>query len=82
MIMPGVQNPHCRPCSSRNASCSGCSVPLSASPSIVVMSAPSACTARMVQVLTALPSTIAVHAPQLDVSQPTWVPVRRNSSRR
>ena len=27
ITMPGVQNPHCRPCSCRNASCTGCSSP-------------------------------------------------------
>ena len=50
-------------------------------PSIVLTSAPSACTARTVQLLTASPSRCTVHAPQLVVSQPTWVPVRPRVSR-
>ena len=37
MIMPGVQNPHCRPCWSQNACWSGCSPPTGARPSMVVM---------------------------------------------
>ena len=35
--MPGVQNPHCRPCLFQNASCIGCSLPSVASPSMVVI---------------------------------------------
>ena len=38
MIIPGVQKPHCRPWHSRNASCTGCSWPFVARPSIVVTS--------------------------------------------
>ena len=49
MIMPGVQKPHWRPCSSQKPSCSGCSWPSLASPSMVVTSEPSACTANIVQ---------------------------------
>ena len=48
ITIPGVQNPHCKPWFSRNASCIGCKVPLSATPSMVLMSAPAACTARIV----------------------------------
>ena len=73
--MPGVQKPHCRPCSSRNPSCSGCSSLAPASPSTVLISRPSTWTASIVQDLTALPSTSTVHAPQFVVSQPMWVPV-------
>src|SRR4051795_1619563 len=51
-------------------------------PSMVVTSCPSACTAKTVQDLTASPSSHTVHAPQLDVSHPTWVPVRLSCSRR
>ena len=41
--MPGVQKPHCRPWHSLNAACIGCMVPSgAASPSMVVMEAPSA----------------------------------------
>ena len=81
MIMPGVQNPHWRPCFSQKAVWSGWSSPLVAIPSIVVTFAPSAWTASIVQLLTALPSTWIVQAPHWLVSQPTWVPVRSRSSR-
>src|SRR3954468_8247939 len=58
----------------------GCSLPLVASPSIVVTVAPSASTASMAQLLTDLPSTHTVQAPHWLVSHPTWVPVRRSCS--
>ena len=65
MIMPGVQKPHCRPCISRKASCSTCSVPSAAAmPSMVRISAPFACTANTVQDFTDLPSRSTVQAPQ------------------
>jgi hypothetical protein len=51
-------------------------------PSIVVTSAPSACTASTVQLFTASPSSKQVQAPQLEVSQPMWVPVSPATSRR
>jgi hypothetical protein len=56
-------------------------------PSMVVSVAPWACTASMLQLFIALPSTSTVQAPHCAVSQPTWVPVscrllRRNSTRR
>ena len=83
MIMPGVQKPHCRPCSMRKPSCSGCSEPSAlAMPSMVVILAPSACTANMVQLFTDLPSRSTVQAPQWVVSQPMCAPVRLSSSRR
>src|ERR671913_358406 len=67
-IMPGVQNPHCRPCSTWNPSCIGVSsVPLQM-PSMVVTSCPFARTASTVHDLTGYPSSCTVHAPQLDVS--------------
>ena len=81
----------CPVCSSRtggrgarwNDFCSGVSSPSSpARPSTVVIEAPSACTASMQQLLTASAPSCTVHAPQLPVSQPTWVPVRSRSSRR
>ena len=50
-------------------------------PSMVTMSAPSACIATMLQDLTALPFMCTVQAPHWAVSQPTWVPVRRRFSR-
>src|SRR5262249_47348847 len=83
MIMPGVQKPHCRPWCSRNASCIGCSgAPSAASPSMVLTSWPSAITASVVQDFTALPSRCTTQAPHCEVSQPTWVPVRRRFSRK
>src|SRR3954454_10122933 len=82
MIMPGVQYPHWSPWCSQNASCSGCSAPSWPIPSIVLTSAPSAWTASSVQDFTASPLRCTVHAPQLDVSQPTCVPVRPSVSRR
>src|SRR3546814_4414043 len=60
----------------------GCSSPFFASPSMVVTSAPSACSARMVQLFTDSPSTCTTQAPHWLVSQPTWVPVRCRCSRR
>src|SRR6516162_3002101 len=79
--MPGVQKPHCRPCSSLNPSCNGCSCPSFISPSTVSTSSPSACTANMVHDFTVLPLRITVQAPQLLVSQPTCVPVKPRTSR-
>ena len=48
---------------------------------MVVISVPSACTARTVQLFTARPSISTVHAPHWLVSQPMCVPVRSSSSR-
>src|SRR5437867_12945242 len=81
-IIPGVQNPHWRPCSSLNAAWIGWRPPSPVSPSTVVTSAPSAWTANIVQDFTGVPSTSTVHAPQPDVSHPTWVPVSPSVSRR
>src|SRR5438105_6154013 len=49
---------------------------------MVFTSCPSAITASVVQDLTALPSRCTTQAPHCEVSQPTWVPVRRRFSRR
>src|SRR5262245_60752485 len=49
---------------------------------MVVMLAPCTCQAKVVHDFTALPSTWTTQAPHCDVSQPTWVPVRRKCSRR
>ena len=49
---------------------------------MVVMSAPSAWTASIVQHFTDSPSTWTVQAPHDDVSQPMFVPVRPTTSRR
>jgi hypothetical protein len=56
--------------------------PAVARPSIVVTTAPSACTASIVQDFTDSPSTRTVQAPQLEVSQPIFVPGSPHSSRR
>ena len=47
--MPGVQKPHCRPCSSLKAAWIGLSAPSAISPSTVVIERPSACTPNSVQ---------------------------------
>src|SRR5215210_2510671 len=67
MIMPGVQYPHCSPCASWKACCIGCQSPFSVMPCTVVISRPSACTARTVQDLTDSPSINTVHAPDPEV---------------
>src|SRR5262249_31382612 len=81
MIIPGVQYPHCRPCSSQKPSCNGCSWPSLAIPSIVTTSEPSACTANIVHDFTARPFANTVQAPQILVSQPMCVPVKPAMSR-
>ena len=81
MIMPGVQYPHCSACSSWKACCSGCHSPF-AMPWMVVICAPSACTASTAQLFADIPFSSTVQAPQLEVSQPTGVPVRPATSRR
>ena len=82
ITMPGVQNPHCSPCSWWNARCTGCISPFVASPSTVVTSCPLAWAASTVQDLTDSPSSSTVQAPQEVVSQPTLVAVRSATSRR
>src|SRR4051812_5988921 len=52
-----------------------------AMPSMVVIWAPLAWSASMVQLLMDLPSTWTTQAPHWLVSQPTWVPVRPSFSR-
>src|SRR6185312_15555219 len=51
-------------------------------PSMVVTSRPCNWATSTLQLFTALPPTWTVQAPQLAVSQPTCVPVRRRCSRR
>src|SRR2546421_1459020 len=82
MTIPGVQKPHCRPWCSWKDRWSGWRSPPEASASIVVTSRPSACTASSVQDLTDSPSISTVHAPQLEVSHPTLVPMSPSRSRR
>src|SRR5690348_6247380 len=80
--MPGVQNPHCSPWQATKPCCTGSSVAPFASPSTVRTRWPSAITASTVQDFTGTSSSQTVQTPQLDVSQPQWVPVRPRSSRR
>src|ERR1700751_6058047 len=49
---------------------------------MVLTSCPSAMTTSVVHDFTALPSRCTTQAPHCEVSQPTWVPVRRRCSRR
>src|SRR5262245_27279786 len=74
-IIPGVQKPHCSPCSSLKARCSTCDAPSELSPSTVVTAWPSAWTASRVHDFTGVPSRSTVHAPQCVVSHPMCVPV-------
>ena len=77
ITMPGVQNPHCRPCSGRNAAAHRVQlVRRRREPSIVVTSAPSACDGEHRARLHRLPVESTVHAPHDVVSQPMFVAVR------
>ena len=88
ITMPGVQNPHCRPCSCRNAAWTGCSsppaspAPFMARPSAVVTSCPAACTVSTVQDFTDMPFSSTVQAPHEVVSHPTLAARRPHTSRR
>ena len=82
MMKPGVQKPHCRPCSFQNACCTGWRVPSSASPSIVVTCLPSAWTVKTLHDFTASPSIRTVQAPHWLVSHAMCVPVSPATSRR
>src|SRR5690348_2399296 len=81
IIIPGVQKPHCRPCSFMNAVCTGSSSPSCSRSSTVRISWPDAMAVSTVQLLTGSPSIQSTHVPQFDVSQPQWVPVRPRWSR-
>src|SRR4051794_1822234 len=80
--MPGVQKPHCSPCSSMKPCCTGSSSPSCSSPSTVRISRPAAMAASTVHDFTGSPSICTTQVPQLLVSQPQCVPVRSSSSRR
>ena len=82
ITMPGVQKPHCRPCSAWNARCTGCSSPSRARPSAVITSCPAACAVSTVQDLTDWPLSSTVQAPHEVVSQPTLAARRPSTSRR
>src|ERR1700736_5643833 len=79
--MPGVQNPHCSPCSCVKPCCNACSTPACSKPSIVSTSASWHCTVSTVHDLTDMPSRSTVHAPQCVVSQPICGPVCSSFSR-
>jgi hypothetical protein len=81
-IMPGVQNPHCRPWHSMKPSWTGSRTPSTSSPSTVRISWPEAIAASTVHDFTGSPSMSTTHTPQLLVSQPQWVPVSPRWSRR
>ena len=55
ITMPGVQKPHCRPCSAGTRPAPDAARPSARGPSAVVTSWPAACTASTVQDLTDLP---------------------------
>src|SRR5260370_7662174 len=57
IIMPGVQNPHCSPCSSLKPSCSGCSSLAVAMPSTVLISSPPPSPATLFHYFPPRPST-------------------------
>src|SRR3954469_16578378 len=80
-IMPGVQKPHCSPCSSLNPSWIGSRPSAPIMPSTVVIARPSACTPNTVHDFTGVPSSSTVHAPHEVVSHPMCVPVYPRVSR-
>ncbi len=90
MTKPGVQKPHCEPCWSTMACCTGCRLPSGARMSSMVrICAPSSMDTNWMHALTARqtrrsPSsrtTSTVQAPQSPSLQPSLVPVRPRSSR-
>ena len=79
--IPGVQKPHCRAWSSWKPICTGSRRPSTSSDSTVRISWPSHIAASVVHDFSGLPSISTTQAPQLEVSQPQWVPVRPGVSR-
>src|SRR5690242_10795436 len=79
--IPGVQNPHWSAWRSWKPIWIGSSCPSTSSDSTVRTSCPLHIAARVVHDFTGRPSTWTTQAPQLDVSQPQWVPVRPSVSR-
>ena len=77
--MPGVQNPHSKPFSSQNASCTGSSASSLPRPSMVVSERPSISWVRVVQALTGRPSSSTVQEPQTSTSQLVLVPLSPRS---
>src|SRR5260221_417993 len=74
--------PHCAPPCARNACCTALNVPASATPSIVQIFVPSACSAGIRQLLTSAPSISIEHAPHSPSPQPSFVPVKPACSRK
>ena len=81
-IIPGVHQPHCRASASRNASCTGCSLPSGARPSMVTMRLPATLPTLVMHERVGTPSISTVHAAHCPSPQPYLVPVRSRSSRR
>src|SRR5438128_490660 len=65
-----------------HACCTGWRVPLSPSPSIVVISFPSTEATGVTQDVMGVPPTRTMHAPHWDIPHPNFVPVSPRSSRR
>ena len=80
---PGVQMPHCAPPVSRNAVWSGSSAPAARArgPRPCATAAPSTWQTGTRHESTGRPSSSTVHAPHSPSPQPSFVPVRRRSSR-
>src|ERR1700761_841760 len=81
IIMPGVQNPHWSPWQAMKPCWTGSSWPLRSRPSTVRMSRPLAMAASAVHAFSGAPSSHSTQAPQVEVSQPQWLPVSSSSSR-
>src|SRR6266478_3388918 len=82
MIIPLWQYPHCGTSLAIQASCTLCSAPSPASPSMVVICLPTASLTTMPHDRTATPSTWTVQAPHCAMPQPYLVPVRPAFSRK
>ncbi len=82
MICPGVQYPHCMASSLRNACWTFPSSSPFIRPSMVVISCPSASSARIRQAYRGRSSTSTVQDPHSPRSQPGFVPVRPAFSRK
>src|SRR5438552_2723194 len=81
MIIPGVQYPHWKAPTSRNASCNGWRRPSRSKPSMVVIRLPAAFDTGVMHDRTGSPSSRTVQAPHWPSPHPYLVPVRSRSSR-
>ena len=79
--MPGIQKPHCTAPHSAKAY-TYTSFSRSVRPSMVIIDLPSICETLPIQAFTFFPSMRIVQAPQAPALQPSFVPVKRRSSRR